>query len=80
MASPVIEIVGWIGTVLIVGAYFLLTGGKLKSDSAAYQGMNLLGALGIVVNALANNAYPPAALNITWSFIAVYGLVKAFRA
>ncbi len=79
MASLPIEIIGWIGTVLIVGIYFLLTKGIVKSNSKAYQGTNLIGAVCVVINAVANKAYPPAGLNIIWSFIAIFGLYTAFK-
>jgi len=73
------EAVGWMGTALILLSYFLLTGNKLDRESKIYHGMNLLGGMGIVVNALFNGAYPPAALNIIWSIIAIYGIVKGMK-
>lgn len=41
--------------------------------------MNLFGGIFIAANALANSAYPPAVLNVTWSLIAIYGLIKSFN-
>ena len=71
-----LELVGWVGTVLILSAYFLLTGKKLSGDSKTYHSMNLFGGIGVVANSIANGAYPPAVLNIIWSLIAIYGIVK----
>ena len=59
MASLTIELLGWIGTTMVVAAYLLLTRGKLESKSRAYQLLNLIGALGIGLNAFMNRAYPP---------------------
>ena len=73
------EVIGWIGTILILSAYFLLTGKKLNEASKVYHGMNLFGGISIVVNALINGAYPPATLNIVWSVIAAYGIVKGLK-
>ena len=76
MTSSIIEITGWVGTVLILSSYFLLTGRKIDGASKIYHGMNLFGGMCIVVNAIVNGAYPPAVLNVIWSVIAVYGIVK----
>ena len=39
-----IEVIGWIAALLILGAYGLLTAGKLHATSPAYQWMNVVGA------------------------------------
>ena len=57
-----IEVIGWIGATLIVGAYALLSAGKLEGDSRTYHLMNIFGAVGFVVNSGWNGAYPSAAL------------------
>lgn len=79
MASLLIEIVGWIGTILILMAYLLLTRKNLASSSKLYHILNLIGGAGIVVEAVSNGAYPPAALNIVWGIIAVYGILRLVR-
>ena len=69
-----VEIVGWVGAALILGAYALLSAGKLRSDSITYHAMNILGAAGFVVNSGWNGALPSAAMNFVWMFIGFYGL------
>lgn len=76
------EIVGWIGAVLILGAYALLTAGRLEAKSIPYQAMNVVGALGFIVNSGWNGAIPSAALNVVWAGIgvaAIIGIVTARR-
>ena len=70
------ETVGWIGAGLILAAYALLTAGKLKSDSVAYQAMNVVGALGFIVNGWWHNALPSTVLNIFWAGIGLVALWK----
>ncbi len=70
------EIIGWYGTVAIVGAYFLSSFGLLSATSWPYQVLNLTGAIGIVVVSFAKRAYQPAALNAIWTVIAAIALVK----
>ena len=74
-----VEVAGWGGAVLILGAYFLLTLGKLAARSLAYQAMNLLGAVGFVINSGWHGAIPNAALNVAWAAIAVYALIQLAR-
>lgn len=64
--TPLIEIVGWIGALLILGAYILLSTGRLDGRSRAYQWMNVVGAAGFVVNSGWNGALPSAVLNVVW--------------
>lgn len=75
-----VEIAGWAGAGLILIAYLLLTAGRIGPRSFAYQGMNLLGAIGFVINSGWNHAYPSAALNVVWAGIAVFALVGSRRA
>ena len=69
-----IEVIGWAAALLILGAYALLTAGKLKADDRAYQWMNVAGALGFIVNSGWNGAVPSAALNVVWAGIGLTAL------
>ena len=53
-----IEVIGWTGAALILGAYALLSANKLRADSVAYHLMNILGAAGFVINSGWNHALP----------------------
>ena len=72
----VVEIAGWIAAVLILTAYALLSAGKLTGKSVAYQVMNIVGAIGFVINTGYNGAIPSAVLNIIWVGIGVWALFK----
>ena len=74
-----IEVIGWIGATLIVGAYALLSAGKLEGDSRTYHLMNIVGAIGFVVNSGWNGALPSAAMNVIWIGIGVYALRQRRR-
>jgi hypothetical protein len=74
MLDVAIEVIGWIAALLILAAYGLLTAGKLKADSPAYQWMNVAGAAGFIVNSGWNGAIPSAALNIVWMGIGAVAL------
>ena len=74
----VVEIAGWAGAVLILAAYGLLTAGRLTSKDASYQWMNVVGAVGFIVNSAWNGAWPSAILNIIWVGIGVVALLRMF--
>ena len=71
-----VEIIGWIGAVLITGAYFLNINGKVKSSSVPYIVSNLLGGIFFTINTFVHQAYPSMIVNIIWVFIAVAALLK----
>jgi hypothetical protein len=74
-----VEVIGWVGAALILGAYALLSSGKLRAESRIYHLMNILGAAGFVVNSGYNGAYPSAAMNVVWIGIGVYALRQLRR-
>jgi formate hydrogenlyase subunit 3/multisubunit Na+/H+ antiporter MnhD subunit len=75
-----IEAMGWIGALLILAAYALISAGKLEARSALYQLMNIAAAAGLVVNSGWNGALPSAALNVVWLCIGLYTLLRDRRA
>ena len=70
------QVSGWMGTVLIVAAYFLNSRKMLDSQSKTYQCMNLFGSAGVFVNVLHQRAWPAVALQITWGAIALVTLAR----
>jgi hypothetical protein len=74
-----VSIAGWSAALLILGAYSLLSFGKIQSRSWVYQLMNLIGAAGFIVNCAYNNAWPSVALNVAWLGIAIYALRRNSR-
>ena len=71
-----VEVAGWIAAVLILTAYGLLSAGKVTGKSVSYQVMNIVGAIGFVINTGYNGAIPSAVLNVIWFGIGVWALVK----
>ena len=75
----IIEIIGWIGSVLIVGAYFFNINGKLKSTSLTYIICNLIGGIFFTINTFAHGAYPSVAVNVIWVIIAIVAIVRKIK-
>ena len=72
--------VGFAGTLMVLGAFFLLQAGRLAGTSIVYQLLNLFGAGGVLVSLL--GAFNPSvfALELTWVLISGYGILRSVRA
>lgn len=74
-----IEIVGWAGAILILGAYVLVSTGRLSGESALFQWMNAVGAAAFVANTAWHGAVPSMVLNIVWSAVGFLTLFRMWR-
>ena len=72
------DIAGWTGAFLILLAYLLVPNKKIAPTSKIYHVINLLGALGIIINTFVQEAIPVMTLNVFWAAIAIFGLAKAY--
>ena len=73
------QIIGWVGTFLIVLAYFLVSNNKISAESKRYQLINLFGAIGIGFNVFYQQAWPAFTLQIIWGIIAIVSIIKILR-
>ena len=73
------EVVGWIGTFAILLAYYLVSTKKLSADNRRYQILNVVGALGIIINSGVHGVIPSVGLNTAWLLIGLYGLIKVVK-
>ena len=71
-----IDIIGWLGSILVVAAYALNIYGKLSSDSTSYYALNITGSAGLIVNTLYHHAIPSMVVNVVWIAIALVALFK----
>jgi len=75
-----VHVIGGIGTVLVLLAYFLVSTGRLKSASLGFQGTNLVGAALLTVYGFMLFAWASVALNAIWGLIALVALLRVLRA
>ena len=71
-----VEIIGWTGALLMLGAYLGVSSGRMTGGSSAFQSMNALGAALFVLNTWWHGAIPSMVLNIIWSGIGVVALCR----
>jgi hypothetical protein len=75
-SEKVTEVAGWIGIVLILIAYILASLGVVEATSGLYLFLNLFGAIGVAIDALADKNIQPVVLNVVWIAVAVIGLIR----
>ncbi len=78
MTFSYIDVIGSIGTLLIVLTYLLLQINKIQSHSFLYSFLNLLGALLLAYSLLYNWNFASFMIEVFWIIISLIGLVKYF--
>ena len=73
------NIVGHIGVVCFLLAYFMLQKGRWKPDDLWYLLLNLAGALLILCSLLVDWNLPAFLLETLWGLISIYGLIKYYK-
>lgn len=76
MTMDWVDIVGWAGAVLVLAAYGLVSTKRLDGDSVLYQALNVVGAVGMLINTYVRGALPSAALNVIWIGVGLYVLAR----
>jgi hypothetical protein len=76
MAKLLIDLTGWAGALLLLGAYGAVSFHKLRPATLLYQALNAVGSIFLVINTMYYHAYPSAFVNVIWIGIA---LVAGFR-
>jgi len=65
---------------LILIAYWLISSRRTEGKSILYQGLNLIGAIGVTINALYHRTFLSVALNSIWAVIALWAIIFGRKA
>ncbi len=71
------DIVGNIGVVCFLVAYFLLQKGVLLHNQLSYLLLNLAGALLLIFSLLINWNLSAFLLEVAWALISIWGIIKS---
>lgn len=71
----IFDILGWIGMVLVLIAYVLLSTNKLDNGKL-YQILNLIAALLMAIGLFPKKAWFSFALQVAWAMIAIISFIK----
>lgn len=72
----VLQIVGLIGSVFILAAYFALQRGKLARESQLFNALNFVGSCLLTWTAVANRQYGFILLEGAWALLSLPGTLK----
>lgn len=62
---------GWVGAACLLTAYALVSFDVVSSNELSYQMLNIVAAIGLLIDGIARRALPSAATNAVWLIIAV---------
>jgi hypothetical protein len=74
--KPRFQIIGWIGMILILAAYFLVSFDIVTVHNIWFQLLNIVGSLGLALVAFGRRDWQPMVLNIFWILIAVGAIIR----
>src|SRR5688572_8212376 len=78
MVTILVDILGWAGAASLLLAYGLTSAGRLPSEGARFQLLNLFGALALATNSAYHGAWPSAGLNVVWIAIGLAALARGW--
>ena len=71
-----VDIFGWIGMIMVVTGFYLVSNGKIEAQTNVFQIINVVAATFIGLNAYYYGALPSVGLNTVWILIAVITLIR----
>ncbi len=71
-----IDILGWLGALVVVAAYSLISYGSVDGRSPIYQTLNVIGSILLIVNTAWHRAWPSSVVNLVWVGIAIGALTR----
>jgi len=75
----VIDSIGWIGALLILIGYGLISFKKIEGNSLKFQLLNIFGSVFLAINTYYYGAIPSTLVNVIWAIIAVVAIVAIIR-
>jgi len=76
MNTKIPSLIGWLGAILLLVGFALISFGLLPAQSQSYMAINIIGSVCIIINSAYKKDYPPAALNVVWAAIALIAVIK----
>ena len=76
MTDLIIDILGWVGSLFLVTAYWLNSKNLINAQTKTYQFLNIFGSLTLMINTSYYGAYPSSSVNIVWLLMGLYHVTK----
>lgn len=76
--KKIVNIIGWAGTIMLVGAYTLNSLGLLESTGPIYAGINILAGTLLGIRVYADRNWSNLILEIFWVGVAILNIIRYF--
>jgi hypothetical protein len=73
------ELCGWVGAILVLVAYYMVTTGRASGDSKPFQLINISGAILLIAYTYNCGAYASMIVNIMWVAIGMGSFIKFIK-
>lgn len=70
------DILGWIGMILVLLAYILLSSNKIDNGNL-YQTLNLIAAIFMAIGLFPTKAWFSFSLQIVWAIVSIISIIKS---
>lgn len=74
----IFDILGWIGMILVLVAYVLLSTNKIENGKL-YQILNLLAAICMAIGLFPTRAWFSFTLQVVWALVAIVSIIKLIK-
>ncbi len=74
--SEVAELFGWIGAILVLSSYALLSLDIVSGDSILYHSLVLIGSSALAIITYRHKAFQSLIVNVAFSFFAFLALIR----
>lgn len=75
----IIDSIGWIGALLILIGYGLISFKKIEGNSLKFQLLNIFGSVFLAINTYYYGAIPSTLVNVVWAIIAIAAIVAIVK-
>ncbi len=71
-----LDICGWIGMIMVVTGFYLVSNGRIEAQTNTFQIINIIAAVFIGLNAYYYGALPSVGLNAIWCLIGMVTIIR----
>jgi len=75
----IFQVIGFVGMIFIVFAYFLLQTGTYDTQSLKFQLINLIGAVLLLISLCVHFNLGSFIIEVFWIIITLYGIYKNYK-
>lgn len=70
------NLVGWVGLILVLVAYTLVSFGLIPAQSIKFQSLMCLGSIGLMIISYRRRVMQPFVLNLIFTLVALVSLIR----